>query len=233
MVRTEDAVIARLEHSGEKFEILVDPDLAIDFKHGKNVNIDDMLAVDIIFKDAKKGEEKGEDSLQKVFGTKSAIEIAKRIIIEGEVQLTTEHRSGIVEKKRKEIINFITTNAINPQTNAPHPTQRIENALTELKFNIDINKPNKEIIADLIKQLRKLLPISLENLRIAVKVPALHAGKASPILHKYTLIKEEWQNNGSLIAVLEIPAGLKQGLFNELNHLTHGDVETKILDKKE
>ena len=38
MVKMEDAVIARFEHSGEKFELLVDPNLAMDLKNGKEVN---------------------------------------------------------------------------------------------------------------------------------------------------------------------------------------------------
>ncbi|MFH1391643.1 MAG: ribosome assembly factor SBDS [Candidatus Diapherotrites archaeon] len=232
MVRTEDAVIARYERSGEKFEILVDPDLAMDLKHGKEVNFDDLLAIDTVFKDAKKGEDKSEEKLQEVFNTTDVKEIAKKIILEGEVQLTTDQRRAITEKKRKEIITFISANAINPQTSAPHPVQRIENALEEVKFNVDLNKTVKEQVTEIVKEIKKILPISMEKMKIAVKVPAQFSGAASVILHKYGLEKEEWQNDGSLVAILEIPAGVKQDLFNELNHLTHGDVETKIIDDK-
>lgn len=233
MVRTEDAVIARYEHAGEKFEILVDPDLAMDLKHGKEINFDDLFAIDTVFKDAKKGEVKSEETLEKIFLTKDVKEIAKKIIMEGDVQLTTDQRRKIAERKRKEIVNFISQNAVNPQTNTPHPIQRIENALEEIKFHVDENTSPKEAIPELLKELKKLLPISLEKLKIAVKIPAIHAGKVAPVLHKYGLEKEEWQNDGSLVAVVEIPAGLKNDLFNELNHLTKGDIETKILENKE
>lgn len=169
MVRVEDAVIARFEHSGEKFEILVDPDLAMDFKHGKAVDLDDLLAIDSVFKDAHKGEVKSEDSLKKVFGTTNAVEISKRIILEGEVQLTTQQRRDIAERKRKEIIVFITKNCMNPQTKAPHPPQRIETALEEMRFNVDINRSNNELVQEALKGLKRLLPISMEKLRVAVK----------------------------------------------------------------
>jgi ribosome maturation protein SDO1 len=232
MVRVEDAVIARFEHSGERFEILVDPNLAMDLKHGKEVDFDNLLAIDSVFKDAHKGEVKSEDSLRKVFGTTNVYDIARRIILEGEVQLTTQQRKEIAERKRREIINFISRNAMNPQTKAPHPVQRIEAALNELKFNVDINKPTQELVQEALKGIRKLLPISMDKLNIAVKIPAEFSGKASVILHKYGLKKEEWQNDGSLVALLELPAGAKQDLFNELNHLTHGQVESKILENK-
>ncbi len=232
MVRTEDAVIARFEKAGEKFEILVDPHMAMDFKHGRPVDFDDLIAIDSVFKDAAKGEVKADEGLKKVFGTTAFAEIAKKILMGGEIQLTTQQRREIAENKRKELVNYISRNAMNPQTGAPHPAARIETALSEMKFNIDINKPVSEQVQEALKGLKRLLPLSMEKLRLAVRVPAQFAGKSSPILHKYELKKEEWQNDGSLIAMLELPAGVKQDLLNELNHLTHGEVEVKILDSR-
>ena len=232
MVRTEDAVVARFEHSGEKFEILVDPHMAMDVKHGKEADFDDLMLIDKVFKDAAKGEAKNEASLMKVFGTTDIRPIVKKILTEGEIQLTTQQRREIAERKRREVVTFISRNAMNPQTNAPHPVQRIENALDEIKFSVDINKSINEQINAAVKELKKLLPISMEKLNVAVKIPAQFTGKASVILHKYGVKSEEWQNDGSLVALLEIPAGVKQDLFNELNHLTHGEVESKILENK-
>ncbi len=231
MVKLEDAVIARYEKAGEKFELLVDPNLAMDLKHRKEVNLDDLLAIDSVFKDANKGDVKSEEALKKVFGTADVKEIAKRVILDGEVQLTTQQRKEILEKKRKEIIAYITSNAINPQTKTPHPPQRIENAIEEAKISIDINKSVAEQVSDIIKEIKRLIPISLEKLRIAVKIPAQYSGKANVILHKYELKQEEWQKDGSLVAVLEVSAGTKASLFDELNHLTHGDIEIKVLEE--
>ena len=231
MVKLEDAVIARYEKAGEKFELLVDPNLAMDLRHGREVNLDDLLAIDSVFKDANRGDVKSEETLKKVFGTADIREIAKRIILEGEVQLTTQQRKEILERKRKEIIAYIASNAINPQTKTPHPPQRIENAMEEAKISIDINKSAQEQVISIIKEIKRLIPISLEKLKLAVKVPPQYSGKASVILHKYELKQEEWQKDGSLVAVLEVSAGTKAKLFDELNHLTHGDIETKILEE--
>ena len=62
MVNLEDAVIARLESHGERFEIFVDPDLASDFKRGQAINIEDILVVEEIFKDSKKGDKASEET---------------------------------------------------------------------------------------------------------------------------------------------------------------------------
>ncbi len=227
----EDAVIARFEKAGEKFELLVDPDLAMDLKNGKNVNFNDLLAIDRVFKDANKGEEKPEDRVMEIFGSTDINVVAKKMILDGEVQLTTVQRKALTEKRKKELIQYIAVNALNPQTNAPHPVQRIEIALNEAKFHVDLNKSLKEQIPEAVKELKKLLPISFEKLRVAIKFPAVHAGRAQGVVRKFNLVKEEWEKNGSYVALVEIPAGLKNDLFNEVNHLTKGEAEIKIIEK--
>ena len=51
MVNIDEAIIAKYEYCGEHFEILVDPDLAADFRNpdGPDVAIEDLLAVEEIF----------------------------------------------------------------------------------------------------------------------------------------------------------------------------------------
>ena len=52
MVNVDEAIIAKYEYCGEHFEILVDPDLAAEFRNpdGQDVAIEDLLAVEEIFK---------------------------------------------------------------------------------------------------------------------------------------------------------------------------------------
>lgn len=230
MVTVQDAVIARLEHDGLKFEILVDPNLAMDLKKGKPVSVSNLVAMEEVFKDAKKGEEQSEANIIKVFKTADFESVVRHIILHGQVQLTTDQRRKFLEEKKQELIGFITQNAVNPQTKTPHPKQRIETALEEAKFVVDAFKSVEEQVPLAVKAIKPLIPISLEQLKIAVKVPASVAARASSVLHKYGVQKEEWQRDGSLIAVIELPSGLKQDLFNELNKMAHGQIESKILN---
>lgn len=230
MVNLDDAVIARWNHDGKRFEILVDPVLALSLKQGKEVRMDDLLAVERIFSDARKGEEQSEQLVNRVFGTNAIYEIAKRIIDQGEVQLTTEQRKNLREEKRKAVIDFISKNAFNPQTNSPHPPQRIENAMEEAKIHVDEFRDVSSQVSEIIPKLRKLLPISMEKVSIAVKSPPQFAGQVLNVLRKVGIKKQEWQSDGSLIAVIEIPGGMRQDLFDRLNSVSHGEVITKLLD---
>ncbi len=105
--------------------------------------------------------------------------------------------------------------------------------MNEIKFGVDLYKPVKEQATLALKELKKVLPISMSKLVVAFKIPAQFAGKAASIVHKYDVKKEEWQKDGSLVVLLELPASVKQSVFNELNHLTHGEVESKIVEEKE
>ncbi len=232
MVKLEDAIVAKYVHAGVHFEILVDPDLALKLKKGQPVNMDDLLATDDIYEDAKKSERQTEEKILKAFGTTDVRQIALKIVKDGEVQLTTEQRRALKEEKRKAIVEFISKNAMNPQTGAPHPPLRIENALAELKIQVDEFKDIPTQVNDILPKLRALLPISMEKVQVAVRVPVMYTAQALNVLHKYGMKSQEWQNDGSLIAVVEIPGGMKQELFEKLNHATHGEVVTKLLENK-
>ena len=230
MVKINDAVIARLEKNGHKFEVLVDPDLAMDVKHGKDVNFDDLLADEKVFKDSKKGDEQSPEMLKENFETEDFKEIVTKIITHGDVQLTTDQRRAFLERKRSEIINIISQNAINPQTKTPHPPQRIENAMEEAKIHVDTFKSTEEQVDLIVNAIKKILPISMEKVDFAVKIPAAHAGRCSAIIHKFEIKKEQWLNDGSLAVEFKLPVGLKQDLLNELNSATHGDLIVKIVE---
>lgn len=229
MVRVEDAVVARLEKFGHKFEILVEPNLALAVRHGKDAPLDSLLAIERVFKDARAGDEQSPETLKKSFLTDDLAVIAKKIICDGEVQLTTEQKRQMLEKRRLEVINFISRNTINPQTKTPHPPQRIENAMEQAKVHVDAFKSTDEQVADIVKAIRHIIPISMEKVDFAVKVPAQYAGRASAIIHKYEIKKEEWLNDGSLAVEFLLPAGAKGDLLNELNSATHGEIIIKII----
>ena len=230
MVRLEDAIVARYDYKGHRFEILIDPDAVDDIKSGKIKNISDYLVIDEVFKDARKGDRIGEDLLNEVFHTTDINEIAREIVIKGQVQLTTEQRRKMLEEKKKRIVMEIAKNAINPQTNAPHPPKRIELAMEEAKVHIDPLKSVEEQIPVVLKALKPLIPIRFEKLKIAVKVEGNLYGKIYGEVSKMgTILKEEWQKDGSWIALVEIPAGLQGEFLDALNKRTKGRVETKIL----
>ena len=230
MVSLDDAVIARLKKGEEHFEVLVDPYAAADLIDGKDIDVIQSLAIDEIFKDSKKGTRASEEPLQKIFGTQNVAEIAKQIILKGDIQLTTEQRHKMQKNKKNRIIDTIAKNAMDPKTKAPHPRQRIELAMDEAGIHIDPFKPVSEQVKIIIETLRPIIPISMEHVRISVKISSEYIGKAYGIARNYgALEREDWQSDGSWIGIIKLPAGMQTDFYDKLNEVTKGNVSTKIL----
>lgn len=229
MVFVENATLARLSRDGKEFEILVDPDLALRFRKGDDVSIENVLAAQDVFSDAKKGERIPTEDLEHVFKTTDIFTIAASIIKHGELQLTTEQRRHFVDEKKKRIANIISKQGMDPKTKLPHPPNRIMNAMEQARVSVDPFRPAKDQVNAALAKIQEVLPISLELIDIALRVPIELAGKACSEVRKIAPVKsEEWKND-SWFAIMQIPAGMQSEIYETLNHITAGRVEVKIL----
>ncbi len=228
--KSESMNLARFKFAGETFEIVVNADKAVEFRNGASIDLREVLMAERIFSDASKGLAAPEASIKKAFNTIDVKEVATQILKKGEIQLTAEYRQKLRDEKKKRIIEIIHRNGVDPRTNLPHPPLRIENAMAEAKVSVDEHKRAEDQVQDILKKIRVVLPVKFEIREIAVRIPAEYAAKSYSILKSYgSILKDEWQNDGSLISVVEMPAGLQQAFFDALNSATHGNAETKLV----
>jgi len=80
----DKVTVVRLAVEGEKFEILVKPDPALEYKLGKRKEISGVLVSDEVYSDSGKGTRASTEKLMKAFKTTDPITIAA---------LTAERRS--------------------------------------------------------------------------------------------------------------------------------------------
>jgi ribosome maturation protein SDO1 len=222
--------IARLTKDNEHFEILVKPEKALDYRTGKAARISEVLVAEIIFADANKGTKVSEETMRKAFETTDPLKIAAEILKKGTLQLTTEQRRKMVEDKRKQVVDFISRQAVDPKTNLPHPPLRIENAMEQIRYPIDAHKSVEEQAREIVKLLRPILPLKIEQLAVAVRVPAAYSARSYGALKNFGEVKqEEWRADGSWHGIIEMPAGAYASFLNKLGDVTKGNGEAKIL----
>ncbi len=221
---------ARITKGQDHFEILVKPQPALEYKMGKQVTISQVLMIEEVYSDSSKGTRASEEKLQKYFGTTDPLKIAEDVMKHGELQLTTDQRRQLIEDKKKQIVSIITRNSIDPRTGTPHPPLRIEQAMGQIRLSIDPYKSAEEQAREVIEELRPILPIKMDQMRIAVKVYPEHAARAYNAFKSFgTVSKEEWQRDGSLLAVIEMPAGMYGSFIDRVGKLTQGTIQTKVL----
>ncbi len=231
--RTREAskfTTVRLTIEGDHYEILVNPDSALSFKQGRNVEASSVIAVDEVYSDSNKGLRASSEKLKLHFGTddhaKAALEVLKR----GELNLTQEQRKRLTDEKRKAVIAIISKNFVDPRTSLPHPPMRIEQAMQEARVVVDPFLDANEQTKAVIDKLRIILPLKSENVKLQVRVAAQYSGQTIGILKTFGEIKkEDWGSDGTLTAIVEIPAGGQPGLLDRLGSTTKGAAQVSVV----
>jgi len=226
-------VVARYFRHGKRFEVLVYADKAWALKRGERVDVREVAVGDIIYYDIRRGLKASFEDVKKALGVKDIYEAIEKIVKEGELQLTSKQRKELIEAMKRQIIEFLSRNSIDPRTGLPHPPTRIELALEQAKPHIDPFKPVEVQIPDIIKKLQPVLPLKIARLKVALKIPPQYVGKAYGVLGKMgKVLMSTYSSDGSLNMELEIPAGLQEALIEKVNSLTKGSGEVKILSKE-
>ena len=232
MISLDEAVTARLESHGQRFEVLVDPDAALAIKREEfDGDLEDVIAAEDVFEVASSGDRPPETALEEVFETTDPLSIIPEVIRRGEIQITAQQRREMQEQKHNQLVTEIARNAVNPQMDdAPHPPERIERALEEAGFSVDPMEPVGAQVDDALDALRPVIPIRFDEVVMAAQIPAEYAGSAQAQIRQFgDLEREEWQSDGSWVGVLRFPAGLQNDFYDLVNEQTSGEAETRII----
>ncbi|MEM0021076.1 MAG: ribosome assembly factor SBDS [Fervidicoccaceae archaeon] len=227
---SKEYIVAKYDHKGKHFEILVDPNLAFQYRESGKPGIEEVVKSEFIYKDVRKGLKASPEDIKSVFGTEDFKTVAEKILKEGELQLTTEQRRKMLESKKKLIVTYISRNAIDPKTKLPIPPQRIEKAMEEARIGIDIYKSVEEQAIAVVKAISRLMPIKMARAILEITIPPEHSSRAFSEAKSLGIThKVDWKNDGSVLIELEIPAGLQEEVIDKLNKLTKGEVSVKVL----
>jgi ribosome maturation protein SDO1 len=225
-----DVTVVKFSFEGEKFEILVKPDPALEFKMGRKKDLSSVLVSDDIYTDSSKGTKPSTEKLLKAFKTEDLAEIAQIILQKGNLNLTTDQRRKMVDDKKRQLVEFISKTYVDPRTHLPHPPLRIEQAMKDARVSVDPQKNADEQVKDIVEKLRSIIPLKSENLSLEITIPAQFASQSYAVLKSVGSLKnEEWQNNGSLKAILEIPAAARPSVIDRLGSITKGSASVEVM----
>lgn len=225
----DKVTVVRLSVEGEKFEIIVKPDPALEFKLGKRKEVSGVLVSDEVYSDSNKGTRASEEKLMKAFKTTDSNSIATIIMQKGDLNLTTDQRRKMVTEKRKQIVDSIAKSFVDPRSHLPHPPLRIEQAMDDARVSVDPFRNIDEQIKEIIEQLRSIIPLKSENMLLEVAVPAQFAAQSYSVLKSFgSLKKEAWQSNGSLKVILDIPAAARANVIDRLGSVTKGTASVEV-----
>ena len=201
MVKVDEAFEMRYKKNGEMFQVLVDFDKLKEFqKKTEEISVYDVLADTKIFKDQKKGEIASTNILEKIFPNTTEEQILKEILLKGECQIPTSYINKLREEKKLQVINYIAENAINAQTKGKYTMSMIDSEINKLKFNFEPEKPFEQQAKDVLTLLKKVMPISLEEVIIEISIPPMYIGAFyGPFRKLGKVLKEKYDSDSNLI----------------------------------
>ena len=216
-------VEARIKIKNKHYEIFVDLDEALKVREGKG---DILKALDSpnIFHDLHKGTIASKADLLDAFQTIDIYQIARKIMVSGEVQKNQEFRDEEREKKIKQVLALILKNAVD-QHGRPFTEERLRTAVQQVHFNFDNRSPEQQMPL-LLEKLKEIVPIKIETRKIKLTIPARFTGQIYGLLKDYKE-SEEWLSNGNLQAILNIPAGMLIDFYEKLNSISHGAIQSE------
>ena len=223
---TDKFTIVRYSAGNVKFEILVKPDPALEYKLGKKMDISNIMISDEIYSDANKGTRCSSEKLMKHFKTTDQLGIAKQIMDKGDLNLNTDQRRKMIEEKKRQIVEYINKNFVDPKSHMPHPVSRINAVLDEARVAIDPFKRLDDQLKNIIESLRKIIPLKSEILELTVTVPSQFSGQSFSVFKTIGEIKsEQWLSDGSLQVILSINAGMKSSFLDRIGTATKGSAQ--------
>jgi ribosome maturation protein SDO1 len=132
----------------------------------------------------------------------------------------------MVEEKKKQIVQYISRNFVDPKTHLPHPPIRIESAINEVRIIIDPFKRAEDQAKQVIEALRKILPLRSEVAVLTITIPPQFAAQSYSVLKGTGNFKnEQWLSDGSLKAIVEVNAGAKGTLLDRIGSVTKGSAQ--------
>ncbi|AMD22790.1 HHR021Cp [Eremothecium sinecaudum] len=172
-IKLTNVSLVRLKKAKKRFEVACYQNKVQDYRNGVEKDLDEVLQIHQVFLNVSKGLAAPKDDLLSAFGTTDQDLIIIEILNKGEIQLSEKERQLMLSKITNEILTLVSAKCINPKSKKRYPPTMIYKTLTELKFNVVLNKSAKIQALDAIKLLvlKQLIPIVRAKMKVKVRVP--------------------------------------------------------------
>lgn len=225
MVKVDDAFEVRYKKAGNQFEVLVDFDKLNEYKKKHyEISVYDVLADVKIFKDQKKGDVASNNLLKESFKGLSEEDILEEILLRGDCQIPTSYVNKLRDEKKMQVVNYITENAVNPATKNKYTSSMIESEINKVKYNFDAYVSFENQAEEVLKLLKKVMPISIDKIVLEIEIPPRYLGSFYGPFRKFgKLTKEYYDRDGNLRIKIEITESLQDKVIDYIKHHTNNE----------
>lgn len=203
--------LVKYSANGVTVELLGKPGMVTKYREDQ-CSLKEALIDDTVWANSSKGEVAAQADLAKLGCSGQAL--LELIMKKGKYSLTAQEKREIVEKLHNQVVNFIHENFIEPSSRTPHPVVRIENALKEVKYNLDTEKSAEANARAIIPKLMTIIRLEESIIEGQVAVPNAKLGPVVGLIYSFcTVRKEEYGPENAYFQVTITP-----GKFDDFNN---------------
>mmetsp|Transcript_5433 Transcript_5433/g.7986 ORF Transcript_5433/g.7986 Transcript_5433/m.7986 type:complete len:442 (-) Transcript_5433:254-1579(-) len=173
-VRLTNVAVVRLTKGGKRFEVACYKNKIVDYRTGKEQNMDEVLQIDNVFTNVSKGILANKKDMKKIFGIDDETLIIQEILKSGQVQISEKERDAYYENVWREVANFVSEKCVNPSNNRRYTPDMIRQAMKMAEFSAHPTRSVKQQFLDCVKLLiaKGVLPIERAKMHLRIQVYA-------------------------------------------------------------
>ncbi|CAJ1383639.1 unnamed protein product [Effrenium voratum] len=168
--RLTNVAIVRMKSHGMRFEIACYKNKVLNWREGIEKDMNEVLQTETIFTNVSKAVIAKEKDLQKAFGTADQLEICKKILKDGDVQVSDKEREVHMESLFKDIVQILAERLVHNETGRQLTPLAVESALKNIGFSVQPDQPAKKQALKAMDEIQKKLSGSFSRAKMRVRM---------------------------------------------------------------
>ncbi|CDJ43092.1 zinc finger (C2H2 type) domain-containing protein, putative [Eimeria tenella] len=181
-VRLTNVAVVRLRLGGERFEVACYKNKVVNWREGKETDLNEVLQVDAVFQNVAKGELARKAELLRYFGTDDKRACILRILEKGDLQVSELERRQQLESLFNDVVTCVVDLTYSAVTGLPLSRSAVSAALKSLGFGVRLQQPAKAqaLHAALLLQQHNPNQIRRRLMKLNMQLPLPAPTAASP-----------------------------------------------------
>lgn len=134
-----------------------------------------------------------------VFGTDDEELICKKILAEGELQVSDKERKVELDTLFRDVASILCEKCLNPENNRPYTISMLERALKDVHFSVDPKRPAKTQALEALPILKSRFPIERARMRLRITIPLTGGDELKELLNSRLAVIEEQDLHGNML----------------------------------
>mmetsp|Transcript_26202 Transcript_26202/g.49167 ORF Transcript_26202/g.49167 Transcript_26202/m.49167 type:complete len:522 (+) Transcript_26202:59-1624(+) len=181
-IRLTNVAYVRLKKNNQVYEVAAYRNKVVNWRNKIETDLNEVLQVQDVFTNVARGLAASNNDLLRGFDTADKEVICKEILDKGEFQVSELERKTLLEGMFRDVASIVVEKSYNTETGRAYSMSMIQNAMKDVHFSVNLSKGAKQQALDVIRRLKKVMPIARTKLALRISTPSVHAEELQAML---------------------------------------------------